>query len=275
MYDSVTAKDIPASAAMVAGYVSGPFRWSDADWARFPNATKVRIATRANVNDGHVLDVEPGAATPAQAPGWVQMRRAAGVDPTVYCSLGAWPAVRAAFAAADVAEPHYWIAHYDYSPALPGGAVAKQYADPAHNSGGHYDKSSVADYWPGIDPIPTPSDVFGPKTNSTQEVEIMQTLTVTPPDITDQSVRVFLSGSPGAAVIIRPRIDEHGNAFQAMWVNHIFAWGSENKGIGYDPGETAGYDPKTVAQRRYPLPGALWADIAYSAAESFTIDVVG
>lgn len=157
MYDSITAADIPANAQIVGGYVNGTFKWSDADWARFPNAVHVRFATRAYVNDGCVLDVERGDATPAEAPGWVTMRRAAGCDPSVYCNASDWPAVRAAFSSAGVAEPHYMIAHYDNIATIPVGAVAKQYInDPA--SGGHYDLSVVADYWPGVD---TPSQNRG------------------------------------------------------------------------------------------------------------------
>lgn len=152
MYDSTNAADIPTTAQMVAGYLApSPYAWSAADWARFPHAVKVRIAVRAYTDDGHVLDVESGDATPAQAPGWVQMRRAAGADPTVYCSASAWPTVKAAFAAAHVAEPHWWIAAYPGGgPVIPAGAVAHQYADPL-TSGGHYDISAVADHWPGVD----------------------------------------------------------------------------------------------------------------------------
>lgn len=154
MYDSITAADIPLTAAVVLGYVNGTYEWSAEDWARFPHAVKVRCATRANIDDGHVLDVEPGDATPAQAPGWVVMRRRAGLaTPTVYCSSSAWPAVRAAFRAAGVAEPLYLIAHYDGDPTIPAGAIGKQYVDPPR-SGGHWDLSVVADYWPGIDPAP-------------------------------------------------------------------------------------------------------------------------
>jgi hypothetical protein len=153
MYDSVTAKDIPSWAALVGGYVSGPYKWKPADWAMFPNAVHVPIATQANVNDGVVLDVERGDATPEQAPGWVERRRAAGIDPTVYCSLSVWDEVKRAFEAAHVPQPHYWIAHYDGADILPVGTVAKQYINPP-NSGGHYDRSIVADYWPGIDPLP-------------------------------------------------------------------------------------------------------------------------
>lgn len=156
MYDSITASDIPLTAAVVLGYVNGTYEWSTEDWARFPHAVKVRCATRANIDDGHVLDVETGDATPAQAPGWVVMRRRAGLTtPTVYCSSSAWPSVRAAFRAAGVAEPLYLIAHYDGDPTIPAGAVGKQYVDPP-NSGGHWDLSAVADHWPGVDPAPKP-----------------------------------------------------------------------------------------------------------------------
>lgn len=161
MYDSVTAAHIPTSAWMVAGYLPpSRYAWSAADWARFPNAVKVRIAIFANVNDGHVLDVEPGDATPAQAPGWVMMRRRAGADPTVYCSASSWPAVRQAFRDARVPEPHYWIARYDNIATIPAGAVAKQYANPETHGQGHYDLSVVADYWPGVDsPQPQEDDM--------------------------------------------------------------------------------------------------------------------
>jgi hypothetical protein len=148
MYDAVAAAGIPADPQMVAGYcdtIRIP-QWTDADWARFPRAVKVRIAKKAGTPDGHVLDVESGNATPAQAPGWVLLRRSAGMDPSIYCNTSTWPAVRAAFTAAGVAQPHYWIARYDNDPTIPAGAVAKQ-----HTQGATFDTSSVADVWPGVD----------------------------------------------------------------------------------------------------------------------------
>ncbi|MGH3761973.1 hypothetical protein [Actinophytocola sp.] len=152
MYDSVTPSAIPRSAVMVAGYLPpSRYAWSDAEWAMFPNAVKVRIAIFASVNNGHVLDVEPGDATPAQAPGWVVMRRRAGVDPSVYCNYSTWPTVRAEFQRRGIREPHYWIARYDGVARLPAGAVAKQYANPPLHGRGHFDLNVVADYWPGVD----------------------------------------------------------------------------------------------------------------------------
>jgi hypothetical protein len=151
MYDAVTPANIPRTAAMVAGYVNGKYAWAASDWARFPNAVQVQISVRAAWTVGHVLDVEPGDATPAEAVGWFQARRAHGADPTVYCNLSTWPSVRAAFAAAGVPESHYWIAKYDGAASVYAGSVAKQHTnDAAHG----YDVSAVADYWPGVDPAP-------------------------------------------------------------------------------------------------------------------------
>jgi hypothetical protein len=143
MYDSTTAADIPFDAPIVAGYVDGIFRWSDADWARFPNARKVRIAVFAFTDDGEVLDVEAGDATPEQAPAWIRKRQAAGLAvPTVYCNRSALGAVEAACAglAHDI-----WLATLDG--AIPAGFAAVQYAGSDH-SGGHYDLSETAPWWP-------------------------------------------------------------------------------------------------------------------------------
>jgi LysM repeat protein len=169
MYDSTTAADIPTSAQMVGGYLPpNRYAWSAADWARFPHAVQVRIVIAASTNDGQVLDVEQGDATPTEAPGWARMRRAAGQDPTIYCNASTWGAVRSAFDAAGEPQPLYWIAQYDRNPSIPPGAVAKQYADPDHGSGGHWDLSIVADVWPGVDthgaapgPGPGPGPVGG------------------------------------------------------------------------------------------------------------------
>lgn len=154
MYDAVNVSGVPAGATLVAGYGDGLYQDVDAFRARFPNATVVVIAVSSRHNLGTVLDVETGDATPAEAPPWVLMRRAAGVDPTIYCNSSTWPSVRAAFQAAGVAQPHYWIAQYDNVGSIPAswtslGCVAKQYADP-----GPYDLSIVADYWPGVDTNP-------------------------------------------------------------------------------------------------------------------------
>lgn len=152
MYDSVDAGAIPPSAVLVGGYVDGRYAWSKTDWLRFPAAVQVRIAVFPSTDDGNCADVEASDMTPQSVVGWVQRRRAAGVDPSVYCSANSWDAVRTAFAAAVEAEPHYWIADWNGLQTVPAGAVAHQYA-----SQPGYDLSAVADYWPGVDPMTTPT----------------------------------------------------------------------------------------------------------------------
>lgn len=143
-YDSISPSSIPSNAPVVFGYVDGRFAWAPGDWARF-TGTKLRIAVFPQTNDGHILDCEPGDALPSQCPGWAQMRRAAGVDPTIYTSQSEWQQVIDAFNAAGVAQPHYFIAAYpgvgEAQQTLSGfTSIAHQFADPA-TSGGNYDKS--------------------------------------------------------------------------------------------------------------------------------------
>jgi hypothetical protein len=156
MFDSITARDIPTSAQVVAGYVDGLYRWSPADWARFPNARHVLVAVSPYTNGGHVLDVETGDATPAQAPNWIKMRQAAGVTPSVYVNRSNVGAVLGACHAAGVSGFGVWLADWTGAPHLAAGTYATQYSHPPF-SGGHYDLSQVADYWPGVDPKPEPA----------------------------------------------------------------------------------------------------------------------
>lgn len=187
MYDAVTPENIPWDAPMVAGYVDpgGLFTWRDDQWALFPNAVKIRIAGWASTNDGHVLDVEAGDATPGQAPGWVRMRRDAGMWPTVYCSWAVWGDVRAAFIEQGVTEPEYWIAAYPgIGPRLYEGSLAHQYVDV-----GPYDLSVVADFWPGVDSLgPTPKPPA-----PTDEDEDMQILFS--PSFPEGSIAIAVQGN--------------------------------------------------------------------------------
>lgn len=151
MYDSTNINDDPAGAHMVGYYVDGIFAVSRPSvQARFPNAVLVPISA-IGANLGVVGDVEPGCMSIPQSVGWVQMRRAAGVDPTLYVNeTYGWGPTRSAFHAAGVPEPHWWVADYDGIAVVPAGAVAKQYENPPMTHG-HFDLSIVADFWPGID----------------------------------------------------------------------------------------------------------------------------
>lgn len=274
MYDAVTASNIvkkDANPVLVAGYIDriklAP--WSAADWELFPNALKVRIAKKASTNDGHVLDVEPGDAGHEEAPGWAAMRRRSGFAyPVIYCNRSTWPKVKAAFAAQNVAPPLYWIATATGRQEIPDGAIAAQYLlDVAPG----IDISVVADYWPGVD---GPDGRTQQPNTAPQGVELMERITVTPPNAGQNTVRLNLSGSAGAAIVVRPRIGPNGVS-KPMWVGNIFAWGSDKVGVGNNPKTKPGYDDRLTSHRRFELPGAVWADLEYSAAEPFEIDIVG
>lgn len=140
MYDSTDAAAIPATAEMVAGYVDGVYRWSDADWARHPNAVKVRIATQPETDDGDGCDVERGDLTPAQAPAFIRRRQAAGiVQPFVYCAAANVAVVRSLCAGLLY---WLWVADWTGEPHPVNYAAAVQYANDT-TSGGHYDLSIV------------------------------------------------------------------------------------------------------------------------------------
>lgn len=175
MYDSVSPGEIPVNATLVAGYINGRYKWEAGDWARFTNATKVRITVFASLDDGRVLDVESGDATPAEAPGWVTRRRASTEHPlsgpaTIYTSLSNWPTVKDAFTEQGVEQPDYWIAHYDDIAEVPEGAVAKQYKS---TTSPNVDTSVTIDGWPN-EPAPAPKPISLP------EVSDMAVITTDP-----------------------------------------------------------------------------------------------
>jgi hypothetical protein len=145
MYDSTNPSAIPANAQLVAAYVDGYGGYSAAV-ARF-GASKVVSISVAN-NDADVADVENGAMTPADLPGWIERQVARGVKrPGVYCNQSTWPSVKAAVAGRNVS---YWIAD-------PGGAAEIPGADAAQNVWeGSWDSSVCQPSWPWYTGQPTP-----------------------------------------------------------------------------------------------------------------------
>lgn len=254
MQDAVTPSNIdPAAVQLVAGYLNGRYAWSAADWARFPAEIHVGISVRADYLGGHVLDVEPGDATPAQAVGWVLARRSAGADPTVYCNASTWPSVRSAFRAAGVPEPHYWIAKYDGDPTIPAGAVAKQYRGDVAPG---IDVSSVADYWPGVDPAPIPTTAGEDMPDRELKPSPNGSVTLTVP--TDASQLVI---SLGWTSLTATKVAFFG-ATPATGVDQIKSYGSQRVDAG----------------RPYVLPvpaGALTAEVDYVLAPMPGRDVTG
>ena len=116
MIDTIgaSAHNIPDRTPRVAGYVTGvgDVPWSAAGWRRFPAANQVRIAQAPGTDpvDADVLDVETGAATPADARRWVNNRIGNGYTwSTIYGSASTLAAVRDALIAAG--PPGWWYGH--------------------------------------------------------------------------------------------------------------------------------------------------------------------
>jgi hypothetical protein len=150
MYDGISmdaAGIAKLNPKYVAGYLDGAYAWTSAEWALFPNAVKVQVVITASANEGDVLDVETGDASPDQTAGWIEMRKAAGYyRPTIYCNLSTVEAVRTGTGKYVLGTDYdLWVADYDDSTAqVYAGAVAKQYKT---TSG--YDANIVFDTsWP-------------------------------------------------------------------------------------------------------------------------------
>ena len=158
-FDDITAGNVPPGGDLYMGYDDGQWPDAAAIAARFPGKTVIRITTNPADDEGDMLDVENGDATPEKAPGWVARRRADGhVGPLVYCAESNRQPVTDAFAAANVPMPGLFIAAY------PGvGPELQQPTDIGHQfaSNNDYDTSVVIDYLPGIDPAPTPKPPTG------------------------------------------------------------------------------------------------------------------
>jgi len=141
MYDSVNPEAIPVDAPAIALYLDGPYAWPGDQMRRFPTPYTLTITTRMNVL-ADVIDVERGDASDAESVMWARRRLAMGITPIVYKDESGLDANRAAFTAAGVPLPLYWVAHWTGAAptVLPAGVFAVQYANSAQ-AGGDYDLS--------------------------------------------------------------------------------------------------------------------------------------
>lgn len=116
MFDSITLDAIPKDAKAVAGYVNGSWATYPEIVKRWPKAKHLSIAVSSSV-DARCLDVEPGDATPADAPGWIKRHR--GRTPIVYSSLSQAQDVVNVLGEAGLKQGRdyrLWVAHYTDKP---------------------------------------------------------------------------------------------------------------------------------------------------------------
>lgn len=161
MFDVVDPAKAPPSGDIYAGYIDGRYRSAGPLFARFPNAKHVTITVLGTAG-AVVADCEPGDLTPQSAAAWARREVDAGRRPTIYCSTASRAVVTDALSGQGLRlgiDVDWWEAHYDNTPSLTPGSVAKQYA-----STNDYDTSVTNGSWPGRNVMPEhqPPYVFEP-----------------------------------------------------------------------------------------------------------------
>jgi hypothetical protein len=130
IYDSVIPAAIP-SGHVIATYATGPHPISPAEVAG--RGQVLWIDVNATDPAAAVLDVEPGCATPAAAPGWVSRRLTAtpGALAIIYTTRSEWSQVQAGVATLPVpmqARIRWWIADpTGYAHLVPGSDATQWY----------------------------------------------------------------------------------------------------------------------------------------------------
>lgn len=156
-------------AVLAAGYITGPWAWTDQQWALFGPGSRVQVVTRL-ADAGDVADMETGDLTPAQAAQWARDRRAAGYcRPTIYCQRSRIGEVRAATGDLALgADYDIWCADWTGEAHQVPGCAATQYQNTAS-----YDLSAVYDAgWPHrtAPPGPRPGPVPKPAPEEEEDV---------------------------------------------------------------------------------------------------------
>lgn len=102
---------------------SGGIAWTPADWAAHPGAVRIDQDAAASDGTADILDVENGAATLADIPGWVRRARASFATavrpgqrtPAVYCSFSNVTPVCNVMAAAGITGVGLWVADWNFT----------------------------------------------------------------------------------------------------------------------------------------------------------------
>lgn len=134
MYDSTRPWLIPNSAQYIAIYYNGAYAADRAKvQAQYPRARifTIDVLGTAAAQCG-IADVETGDMTPADVPGWVDERLAAGPNflARLYSNLSTWPAVKAEVAKLSAAARQhvvYFVANPTGAPHIVPGSDGTQY----------------------------------------------------------------------------------------------------------------------------------------------------
>jgi hypothetical protein len=152
MFDTVTLSSLSGLRPVaVAGYTSGFWPTYLSLVHAFPGAHVVSVAISAS-HHANCLDIEPGDASPSQAPAWVRADIAAGFKrPCLYSSWWEFVnQVRPALAHAGISRASVWEwdASYTGLPGITPGFDATQWTNKSH--GRNLDESTVSLAFLGI-----------------------------------------------------------------------------------------------------------------------------
>lgn len=99
-----------------------------------------------------------------------------------------------------------------------------------------------------------------------------------PASSTKTTLRIQLGGGANARIVVRPKITfPDTTSPNKVFVGHIFAWGSDNAGIGFDPLPGDADSDKVSIQvnkvHTFNMPNGTWCDFEYSSLDPFILDV--
>lgn len=222
--DAIGANVSRLPAGQAAGYTtgSGGVAWTAAQFAARPGTIRICQDTTASDHTADVLDVETGAASPAQCPGWYRAALASYTTgtrpgqryPCIYCNLSALPAAANALTAAGIrAGPCLWLADWNVNEAgaaalvtfgqvTPYPVAGVQYSNTG--GGGVYDLSVFSTGWleqvSGKAPAPPPP---APPAVTAPVKWLLPVLSQGSPDVAGVcTLQRLLQGRPGPAVAI-------------------------------------------------------------------------
>lgn len=261
MYDGINTlaagiADKFPDAQLIAGYLNGDFAWTSAEFNLFPRSVHVTITITASANEGDVLDVESGDATPGQAAEWIEKRKASGYyRPTIYCNLSTLPSLREATGDLILGEDwDCWVADFTNEPhqvTAPGTPKASCAATQFESTDA-FDLSSVFDDdWPHRTAPAKPKPPAKAPTKAPTEPTGIRVVTVTPtsvklewdtvPDATAYHVRVTSESKLAKEdTVSTPAVTVVGLTPNRTFAFHV----SASNAIGTSP-ETAGPSAKT------------------------------
>jgi hypothetical protein len=121
--DAISANfHVLAKGTQVAGYTTGSsdIRWTTAQFAEFPDAVRIDQDPAATDHTADILDVENGAATPADCAAWAKQAqlsfhnavRPGQRDPGIYCSKSMITPVVNALVSGGVVHCNLWVASW-------------------------------------------------------------------------------------------------------------------------------------------------------------------